>query len=113
MYWKWRLSRLRRAHTPEVVAGTDNVATVSCSFHVREHLCSRRTPRLRRELMERNTSRQQILDLHRQFPHANSCCVMDRGGDAGGDAGQADFADAAGAEFVNLLVGEVEEMHVD
>ena len=39
--------------------------------------------------------------------------VVDRRRDRGGDAGQADLADPACAKFVDLLVGEVEEMHLD
>src|ERR1700694_429106 len=58
-------------------------------------------------------SRQQILDLHRQFPHANTCCVVDCSRDSGGDAGQANLAYPACAKFVKLFVGEVEEMDVD
>src|SRR6266850_3819967 len=57
--------------------------------------------------------RQQILDLHRQFSHANSGRVVHRRRDGGSDTGLADLADAAGAHFVNLFVGEVEEMHLD
>src|SRR6267142_3874681 len=34
-------------------------------------------------------------------------------GDGGGNAGQANLADAARAELVDFLVGEVDEMHVD
>jgi hypothetical protein len=35
---------------------------------------------------EGNASRHQILDLHRQFPHANTCRVVDRCRDSGGYA---------------------------
>ena len=56
---------------------------------------------------------EQVLDLDRQFAHAHAGGVIGRGGDGGGDAGQADLADPAGAEFVDLLVGVIEEMHVD
>jgi hypothetical protein len=62
---------------------------------------------------EGNTSRQQILDLYGQFPHANAGCVVDRRRDRSGDTGQADLADAACANFVNLLVGIIQKVYLD
>jgi hypothetical protein len=47
-----------------------------------------------------NVSRQQILDLHRQFPHANACRVVYRSRDGGGHARQANLADPARPKFV-------------
>ncbi len=57
--------------------------------------------------------RQQILDFHRQLSDANACRVMDRRRDGGGNAGQADLADPARAQFVNLFVRIIQEMHFD
>jgi hypothetical protein len=45
-----------------------------------------------------------VLDLDRQFAHANARRVIGGRGDGGGDAGQADLADPAGAKFVDLFV---------
>jgi hypothetical protein len=56
---------------------------------------------------------EEVLDLDRQFAHAHAGGVAGRRGDGGGDAGEADLADPAGAEFVDLLVRIIEEMHVD
>src|SRR5438132_8099513 len=56
---------------------------------------------------------EQFVERDRQFPHANTRGVVHRSGNGGGHAGQADLADAARAKFINLFVGEVEEMHVD
>ena len=39
--------------------------------------------------------------------------MVDRRGDGGGYAGQADFADAAGAVLAHVRVGDVEEVDVD
>ena len=57
--------------------------------------------------------REQILNLDRQFTHSNAGCVMHCCCHGGGEAGQADLADPAGAELVELFVGKVEEMHLD
>jgi hypothetical protein len=54
-----------------------------------------------------------VLDLHRQFAHPNARRVMDRIRDGGGDAGEADLADPTNAQFVDLFVGEVTEMHLE
>jgi len=54
-----------------------------------------------------------VLDLDRQFTHAHAGGVVGRGGDGGGDTGQADLADPTGAEFVDLLVEIVGEMPAD
>src|SRR5258707_11122119 len=56
---------------------------------------------------------QQILDLYRQLPHADAGGVVNRISDCGGEAGQADLADAPRADLVNLVIGEVEEMDLD
>src|SRR3954471_934426 len=53
---------------------------------------------------------EQVLDLYRQFPHAHSCGVVNCIGDGGGDARQPDLADAAGTDFVELLIGIVKEV---
>src|SRR5258706_1313817 len=54
-----------------------------------------------------------MLNLHREFSHANACGMVDRRSDGSGDSGQADLADPARANFVDLLVGKVQEVHLD
>ena len=51
-----------------------------------------------------------MLDFYRQFSHANAGGVMDRRRDGSSHAGQADLADAACPNFVNLCVGVLEEV---
>ena len=45
---------------------------------------------------------QQILDPDRQLSHAHARGVVDGGGDRRSDPRQADFANAAGAQFVQV-----------
>ena len=52
---------------------------------------------------------QQVLDLHRQFAHALARRVMDRVGDGGGDAGQADLADPARRGEIHRVIERKEQ----
>ena len=54
--------------------------------------------------------RQQVLDLDRQLAHADTGRVVDGRRHRGGKAREADLADAARAELVDLPVGKVEEV---
>jgi hypothetical protein len=56
---------------------------------------------------------EKMLDLDGQLAHAYAGRVVDRRSRRGGEAGQADLADATCAKFINLRVGEVEEMYAN
>src|ERR1041385_5463752 len=58
-------------------------------------------------------SRQQIFDLHRQFPHPNSGSVMYCFGNRSGNTGKSDLADPASPEFIDLLVRVIKKMHIN
>src|SRR3546814_1570919 len=53
---------------------------------------------------QRRSSLQQVFDTDRQIAYAYAGGVVDRAGDGGGDAGQADFADATRTDFVPDVV---------
>ena len=48
---------------------------------------------------EEKASQQQILDSYRQFPHANTGCVVDSVCDRCSNAGQPDLTDSTRADF--------------
>src|SRR6185436_16845091 len=48
-----------------------------------------------------------------QLTHANAGGVTDRISDRGGNARQADFTDPTRSQRVELLIGEIQEMHLD
>src|SRR6478609_8698516 len=56
---------------------------------------------------------QKILNLHRQFPHANTGGMVDSIRDRGGNSGQTNLTYSARADLVEFFVRVVEEMHVD
>src|ERR1043165_1398539 len=58
-------------------------------------------------------SHKQVLDLHWQLANTNTGRVVHRIGDCRSNTGKPDLADAACAELVDLLVGIIEEVHVD
>src|SRR5258708_19296778 len=60
-----------------------------------------------------DASRQQIFDLHRKFPYANTCCVVNRRRDRSSYARQADLADSPSAKFINLFVRIIKKIDVD
>src|SRR3546814_15055313 len=61
---------------------------------------------------QRRSSLQQVFDTDRQIAYAYAGGVVDRAGDGGGDAGQADFADATRTDFVPDVVGIIQEADV-
>jgi len=50
-------------------------------------------------------SGQQVFDAHGEFADADTGGMVDRAGDGGGDAGETDLSDAAGAKRVEHQVG--------
>src|SRR5258708_8133054 len=57
--------------------------------------------------------RHQVFDADGEVAHTDAGGVVNGGCDGCGDTGHADLSDAAGAEFVDDLVGIVEEGNVD
>src|SRR5262245_47193566 len=71
------------------------------------------TPLVGYSTIARLMSRKQILDLDRLLAHPDARGVVDRRGHRRGKPGQADLPDAPHAQLADLLVGTVQEMHVD
>ena len=84
-----------------------NVAQWLSLFSTSEEECSSENPRLasrwrsqidllqRFQALSQHSRGQQVLDLHRQFAHANARGVINRRRDGSGYSGQADLADAS------------------
>src|SRR5262245_56729133 len=85
--------------------------TCLLAFFLRKWAIS--SPYTYRRREEGNASPQQILDFHRQLPHANAGCVVDSVCDGCGKPGHTDLSDPACANLVDFFVRVIEEVHLD